>query len=44
MKYLSKLLQTYDELCESIFDLVRKLIDLGTDLSEIKNIVNKAVK
>lgn len=35
---------TYNELCESIFDLVKKLIDLGIDLSEIKNIVNKAIK
>ena len=35
---------TYDGLCESIFDLVKKLIDLGTDLSEIKNIVNKIPK
>lgn len=34
----------YDELCESVFDLIKKLIDLGTDLSEIKRIVNRAIK
>ena len=34
----------YEELCESIFDLAKKLIDSGTDLSEIKNIVNKILK
>lgn len=34
----------YDELCESVCDLIKKLIDLGTDLSEIKNIVKKAIK
>lgn len=34
----------YDGLCESVPDLVKKLIDLGIDLSEIKNIVNKILK
>lgn len=34
----------YDGLCESFPDLVKKLIDFGIDLSEIKRIVNRAIK